>query len=104
MYEGLRFELVTDTLPPGFAALLAESQSEGHELLTRFVKALANGSERYDGITAHYLAVWREGELIALGGIAPDYYLTDPTIGRLQHVYVARAYRRVGVGAALVRE
>jgi GNAT superfamily N-acetyltransferase len=104
MCDELCFEPIADTLPPGFAALLTESEAEGHELLTRFVAALASGAECHDGVTAHFLAVTRQGVLIALGGIAPDHYLTNPAVGRMRHVYVARAFRRSGVGAALVRE
>jgi GNAT superfamily N-acetyltransferase len=96
--DGLRFEPVTDTLPPGFAALHEESKAEGHILLTRFVEALASGAERYDGVAGHFLAVTQDGALIALGGIAPDHYLADPSVGRLRHVYVARAHRRSGIG------
>ena len=89
-------------LPPEILVLEAEAVTEGFRFLTRLVTDWKNGSNRFDQPGECLLGAFRDGQLIAIGGLSYDPY-AGPDIGRLRRVYVARASRGQSVGEALVR-
>ena len=84
------------------AALLSESLAQGHHFVQRLCDEYADGSNRFDQPGALLLAVYAGERMIAIGGIQPDPYLARGDVGRIRHVYVLEAYRRQGVGRALL--
>lgn len=92
--------------PPAgvLGALVAESEAEGLHLLRRLVNAWSSGAERFEGPGEALFAAWQAGRAVGVCGLARDPYACAPGIGRVRHLYVGRAARRLGVGAALVRE
>lgn len=89
-------------LPDGIVALEAAAISEGFRFLTRLLLEWENGSNRFDQPGECLLGVWREGELIAIGGLSRDPHACGQT-GRLRRFYVAPAARRQGAGETLVK-
>lgn len=90
-------------LPPEILVLEAEAVTEGFRFLTRLVADWKNGSNRFDQPGECLFGAFRNGQLIAIGGISNDPYV-GPDIGRLRRVYVARASRGQNVGQALVQQ
>jgi predicted GNAT family acetyltransferase len=43
------------------------------------------------------------GSIVGVCGLNCDPYLSDPTVGRVRHLYVAVDHRRKGTGTQLVR-
>jgi GNAT superfamily N-acetyltransferase len=87
---------------PALAALADAAEAEGFRFVTRFLADFERGAVRLGAPTEFFFGGYDGDTLVALGGITPDPYVADRGVGRLRHVYVARAYRRHGVGRALV--
>lgn len=85
-----------------FAALLAESQSEGHGMLVRFAENWANGSNRFARAGEIMLGAWAGDVLVGVCGRNVDPYDPHPRAGRVRHLYVAQGARQDGVGRALI--
>jgi GNAT superfamily N-acetyltransferase len=86
---------ITDDLPDDFEALRAEADGEGHRHLTRLA---AEWAEAPEGFTA-VLAAFAGGELAGVAALTPE-----PSGGpalRMRRLYVARAFRRQGVGRTI---
>ena len=87
----------------GFAALAADARAQGHHFLDRMAADWHAGTTRFDRPGELVLGA-TEGETLA-GVVARsiDPHASDPTVGRLRHLYVRSDMRGRGVGAALVR-
>lgn len=84
-----------------FAALIAEAVAGGDTFMTRLRDNWLNGTNRFDAPGEVYLGVWRDGALIAAGGVNRDPYGAGPEVGRVRHLYVRASARGKGVGGAL---
>ncbi len=86
------------------ARLLAlEAHLANHTFLDRLIDEWHSGANRFDAPGECFLGFNDGDTLIACGGLNRDPYVAhDPSVGRLRHVYVAKAYRRQGVGRHLV--
>lgn len=85
--------------------LLDASLAEGYSFVRKLWDEYTSGQERFDAPGAQLLAAYDEtGALVAVGGVHPDPYAADPTVGRVRHVYVMPAARRTGIGGRLVRD
>lgn len=89
---------ITDTPPIGFETLREEAGAEGYGFIDRLAAELAGGLYVGDADLPVMLAAFREGGLVAIGGLTPDPYDSAPDIARVRHVYVRPAMRREGVG------
>lgn len=86
----------------GFNLLLAESQREGHRMLTRFSENWQSGANRFDGPGEMMLGAWHDGRLVGAAGRNIDPYEGNPRAGRVRHLFVAADERRGGVGRQLI--
>ncbi|MCC6617070.1 MAG: GNAT family N-acetyltransferase [Anaerolineae bacterium] len=82
--------------------LLAESLAQGYCFVQTLRDEYADGRNRFDQPGAVLLGIFDGQRIIAVGGLHPDPYLERPDVGRIRHVYVLDAYRRSGVGRALM--
>ena len=89
-------------LPSDIELLLSEARAEGFGMLDTLVKGVSDGSNRFDRDGELLLAAWDGSDLVAVGGLNVDPYLSDPLIGRVRHLYVSSSHRNRGVGGALV--
>ncbi|WP_372438137.1 GNAT family N-acetyltransferase [Pseudomonas chlororaphis subsp. aureofaciens] len=89
-------------LAPEILVLEAEAVAEGFRFLTRLVADWESGANRFDQPGECLLGAFRDGQLLAIGGLSYDPY-AGPGIGRLRRVYVARVARGQSVGKALVQ-
>lgn len=94
---------ITDLPFDRLAPLLAESEREGWRLIRRLRDDWAAGTNRFDR-PGEALFVAHFGEtLVGVCGLNIDPHASDPSAGRLRRVYVLAAFRRRGIGEALVR-
>ena len=91
--------LPTDAL----ASLLAASIEEGFHFIERLVREWEEAQHRFNRPGELLLAVYKEEEIIAIGGLTADPYSGESALGRLRHVYVRPDARRRGIGRDLVR-
>ena len=93
-------ELPFDRLAP----LVAESERAGLRLVRRLADEWASGQNRFDRPGAALFAALVDGRLIGVCGLNVDPYTAAPRVGRVRHLYVLSADRRLGVGRQLVQE
>ncbi|HKC26234.1 MAG TPA: GNAT family N-acetyltransferase [Thermoanaerobaculia bacterium] len=87
-----------------FLPLVAESEAEGFRFVRRVHDEWRNAASRFDAPGEALLGVFDGGALVGICGLSRDPYAKDPRIGRLRNLYVVRARRGQGLGAALARE
>ena len=85
---------------PRVDALAAESLAEGFRFGARWHAAIEASSS--DAPRQFFLGVFEGDALVAVGGVTSDPYDNEPGLGRVRHVYVARAARRRGFGRRLL--
>jgi GNAT superfamily N-acetyltransferase len=97
---------ISDDLPEGFDALIAEAASEGVGNMARLAHDWADG-QRFDGDGEALLGAVLAGELAGIGGLSIEPAATEPA-RRVRRFYVRPAFRRQGVArtlaSALVQE
>jgi len=98
----LQIERLTEVSPGLFDALVVESESAGYRLVRRLVDEWAGGENRFDRPGEVLFAAWMDGRLIGACGLNVDPYTKADGVGRVRHLYVLSAYRRLGVGRQLV--
>lgn len=77
---------------------------EGFRFLQRLVAELECGSISLDSSREFFLVAVAGSEIVGIGGVTPDPYVDDSTIGRVRHLYVRPDYRRKSVGRRLLHE
>jgi N-acetylglutamate synthase-like GNAT family acetyltransferase len=82
--------------------LIVEAEAEGHRFMRRLEDEWNSGANRFQEAGEFLMSADRDGSLIAIGGLNRDPYSSIADVGRLRHVYVSAAWRRLGVGAMLV--
>jgi GNAT superfamily N-acetyltransferase len=95
-----RRELSGDSL----ADLITESERAGLQFVRRLVEEWVNGANRFDHPGEALFAVWVDGQLVGVCGLNVNPYAAQERIGRVRHLYVLSAFRRLGVGRHLVTQ
>jgi GNAT superfamily N-acetyltransferase len=85
-----------------FEALVAESERAGLRFLRRLAEEWASGANRFDRRGEALFAAVMDGRVIGVCGLNVDPYAATPRVGRVRHLYVVSACRRLGVGRQLV--
>jgi GNAT superfamily N-acetyltransferase len=93
----LSLELMTDTLPVGFAELEADAKTDGHGHLMRLAAEFAQSPAVFHAIFACHL----DGRLAAIGAITDEPALTSQPTSRMRRLYVHRKFRRRKVARAI---
>jgi GNAT superfamily N-acetyltransferase len=84
--------------------LVANALGENFRALRRLRDGWLDGSNRFAEPGEGLFAARLGSDLVALCGLNRDPFTTTEGVGRLRHLYVSPAYRRRGVGSALVAE
>jgi GNAT superfamily N-acetyltransferase len=110
--NGLYPETVTTAIrkielpEPGIKELRSEALGEGYNFVERLIEECATGTNRYDRPGETLLGCFDDevdgGILVAVGGLNIDPFANDPSVGRVRRVYVRPAWRKRGIGPALV--
>ncbi|WP_459965041.1 GNAT family N-acetyltransferase [Paenibacillus sp. JCM 10914] len=87
--------------PEDYAELLAESLSEGHRHIRRLIDDYSTGQNRFEHPDEALFEYRIDGMLTGVCGLNRDPY-SDECSGRVRRMYVLNAYRRQGIGRALL--
>ena len=98
----IRCERLPDLASPDVGVLVAESEQAGLRLVRRLVDEWADGSNRFERPGEALFGAWVDGRLVGVCGLNVDPYVRDDRVGRVRHLYVLAASRRLGVGRVLV--
>ena len=85
-------------------AMVAESEQAGYRFMRRLAEEWASGANRFDSAGEAFFAALIGGRVIGVCGLNVDPHACEPNVGRVRHLYVLSAYRRLGVGRQLVTE
>jgi GNAT superfamily N-acetyltransferase len=99
--SSLQIARLSEALPDDLPALQAEAAAEGYRFVEGILEEWDAGRYAGEDERSTLLAVYREGELAAIGAVTPDPYDPAPDLLRIRHVYVRPDARREGVGRAL---
>lgn len=89
-------------LPPAVNHLAQEAFDEGFTFVKTMLSEWQNG-QRFTGRGEQLFGAFFGDSLVAIGGIMQDPYLDDPEIGRVRRFFVARNFRRQGIGHQLLK-
>ena len=86
------------------ATLIVESEQAGLRLVRRLADEWADGRNRFDRPGEALFVACLDGRIVGVCGLNVDPYTTAPDVGRVRHLYVLVAQRRLGIGRRLVAE
>ena len=95
-------EPLHDLTSSSVGELVAESERFGLRLVRRLADEWVTGANRFDRPGEILFGALVDGRLVGVCGLTIDPYAGDERIGRLRHLYVLSAFRRMGVGRQLV--
>jgi ribosomal protein S18 acetylase RimI-like enzyme len=93
-------ELPSEVLGP----LVADSEQAGLRFVRRLAEEWASGRNRFDRSGEALFGAVVDGRMVGVCGLNVDPYTAAPGVGRVRHLYVLSAYRKLGVGQRLVAE
>jgi GNAT superfamily N-acetyltransferase len=97
-----RVERLREVPPNLLDALVDESERAGYRFVRRLADEWASGANRFDRPDEALFAARIDGRLIGVCGLTVDPYTKATGVGRVRHLYVLSAYRRLGVGGQLI--
>ena len=90
-------------LPADIATLAAVAAEEGHGHITRLEQEFDSGLNRFEHAGEALFGVFVSGQLVGVGGVTRDPYVSDTDAGRIRRVYIHPDHRRRGLARALMR-
>ena len=93
----------TTALHTGVALLRMEAIDEGFRFVDRLIDDWTSGANRFGQPGERFLGAFSGSDLMGVCGLNRDPYIEQDAVGRLRHLYVRKAARRHGIGAALVQ-
>jgi GNAT superfamily N-acetyltransferase len=91
-------------LEPWIEPMAAEAAAEGFGFVDRLAREWQSGENTFCAAGERFLLARVDGQAAGICGLNRDASAPDGATGRLRHLYVRPAWRRQGVGKALVEE
>lgn len=92
----------TEPDSPDLGHLMRGAKREGHHFVVRTHVEWATGANRFDRPGEGFFLARVAGQIMGMCGLNLDPFVSDPSVGRLRHLYVAAPHRRRGIGRRLV--
>lgn len=86
------------------ATLIAEGERSGSRFVGRLATEWSSGANRFDKPGEALVAARLDGQVVGVCGLNVDPYTADRRVGRVRHLYVMEAYRRLGIGRRLLAD
>ena len=102
MKKSVRISRHRSAAPPRLSSLLGESLTDGARIVQRTLDDWSSGVNRFDRRGEGFFLALSPDGVVGACGLNRDPYSADPRLGRLRHLYVATAWRRLGIGGRLV--
>lgn len=84
--------------------LIAEGERSGSPFVGRLATEWASGANRFDKPGEAVFVARVDGQPVGVCGLNVDPYTAERRVGRVRHLYVMEAYRRLGIGRRLLAE
>jgi GNAT superfamily N-acetyltransferase len=95
-------EPLQDLPVDAMGAFVIESERAGFRFVRRLIDEWVSGANRFDRPGEALFAARVDGRLVGVCGLNVDPYSVEARVGRVRHLYVLSAFRRLGVGRQLV--
>lgn len=99
---GARIERLHEVPVDRVAPLITESEQAGLRFVLRLAEEWASGRNRFDRPGEALFGAGLDRLLVGVCGLNVDLYADDPRVGRVRHLCVLTAHRRLGIGRQLV--
>jgi ribosomal protein S18 acetylase RimI-like enzyme/uncharacterized glyoxalase superfamily protein PhnB len=100
----VEIQRLSDLEPNDLALLIADSEAHGLRFVRRLAEEWAGGVNRFDRPGEALFVARNDERVVGVGGLNIDPYVAEPRVGRVRHLYVLSACRRLGIGRRLVAE
>jgi GNAT superfamily N-acetyltransferase len=100
--NSVRIERISLPLP-GLEALRVEAAEQDFRFLDRLISDWDEGRNTFSADGETLLGAFYHKQLIAVGGLNKDPYVSDSATARIRHLYVLSPWRRRGMGRSLVK-
>ncbi|MEB9907032.1 GNAT family N-acetyltransferase [Bacillus anthracis] len=87
-----------------FKYLVQESKEEGFKFLQKLINEYENELNTFNKSGECLYGIFQGEKLIGIGGLNADPYTENNKIGRLRRFYIAKDYRRIGLGKLLLNK
>lgn len=87
-----------------FKYLVQESKEEGFNFLKKLINEYENELNTFNKSGECLYGIFQGEKLIGIGGLNVDPYTENNKIGRLRRFYIAKDYRRIGLGKLLLNK
>lgn len=84
--------------------LVKESKDEGFYFLIKLISEYENKINTFNKTGECLYGIFQGEKLIGIGGLNVDPYTENNKIGRLRRFYIAKDYRRIGLGKLLLNK
>ncbi|MES5927158.1 GNAT family N-acetyltransferase [Bacillus cereus group sp. MG9] len=100
--ENIQIKRIGDLLKYEVNHLVQESKEEGFNFLLKLKNEYESKRNTFSKTGECLYGIFREDTLIGIGGLNQDPYTKNNKIGRLRRFYIAKDYRRKGLGKLLL--
>ncbi|MBJ8052710.1 GNAT family N-acetyltransferase [Bacillus cereus] len=100
--EDIQIKQIEDLFKYEINHLIQESTKEGFNFLIKLINEYESKRNTFSKTGECLYGIFRGDTLIGIGGLNQDPYTKDNKIGRLRRFYIAKDYRRKGLGRLLL--
>ncbi|WP_142333991.1 GNAT family N-acetyltransferase [Bacillus wiedmannii] len=100
--KDIHIQQIEDLMIYEYDYLIEESKEEGFNFLIRLISEYENKINIFNKTGECLYGIFQGEKLIGIGGLNEDPYTENNKISRLRRFYIAKEYRRKGLGRLLL--
>ena len=100
--KDIHIQQIEDLMIYEYDYLIEESKEEGFNFLIRLISEYENKINTFNKTGECLHGIFQGEKLIGIGGLNEDPYTENNKIGRVRRFYIAKEYRRKGLGRLLL--
>ncbi|TNO98085.1 GNAT family N-acetyltransferase [Bacillus sp. CD3-1a] len=102
--KDMHIQQIENLMKYEFKYLVQESKEEGFKFLQKLINEYENELNTFNKSGECLYGIFQGEKLIGIGGLNADPYTENNKIGRLRRFYIAKDYRRIGLGKLLLNK
>ncbi|MEM5672758.1 GNAT family N-acetyltransferase [Bacillus cereus] len=102
--KDMHIQQIENLMKYEFKYLVQESKEEGFNFLKKLINEYENELNTFNKSGECLYGIFQGEKLIGIGGLNVHPYTENNKIGRLRRFYIAKDYRRIGLGKLLLNK
>ncbi|NKW84378.1 GNAT family N-acetyltransferase [Bacillus cereus] len=102
--KDMHIQQIENLMKYEFKYLVQESKEEGFKFLKKLINEYENELNTFNKSGECLYGIFQGEKLIGIAGLNADPYTENNKIGRLRRFYIAKDYRRIGLGKLLLNK